>query len=89
MNFETEQDACLDKITAESKESLANIVSHNTETVEDKRKALEVQMGDLLAKNKQGEYAKKKNIDVVRREMAEAKEKARKSYKQERSQREK
>ena len=87
-NFEKEQDAFLQKITTESKESQTKI-SHITESLIQRKKTLENQVNELLAKKQDAEYTKKKNLDAVRRDITEAKESAYKEYKQERSQREK
>ena len=46
-------------------------------------------MNELQAKQKNAEISKKKNIENVRREVAEAKAKAHSEFKQERAEREK
>ncbi|KAL3767650.1 hypothetical protein ACHAW5_006888 [Stephanodiscus triporus] len=87
-NLENEQTASLEKFASESKEILAGI-SHTNHSLIERKNALENQRDDLLATHQQVEYTKKKNLDAVRRDIAEAKESAHQAFKQEKSQREK
>lgn len=86
--YEDEQDAFLQKITSESSDH-QDVISRTTGSLIDRKKALESQIDELLAKKNEAEHAKKKNLDAVRREIAETKDTAHKAHSEERCQREK
>ncbi|KAL9186244.1 hypothetical protein ACHAXT_005482 [Thalassiosira profunda] len=86
--YQQTQEAVLQKLTAESKESRSEI-ARVVESLAHKKSALEARLNEVVAQKKAAEAAKKKNLDAVRRETQENKEAALAQHKQERAEREK
>ena len=87
-NFEKEQTAIHEKFTSECKDQEANTLD-TTKSLIERKNALNAQIDHLLSQKKEIELTKKRNLDAVRKEVAETKEAANASFKQERDLREK
>lgn len=72
-SFEIEQSAILERFTKESREKTAGLLVAN-QSLTEMKKALEAQLESLVSSHRQAEITKKKNIDDLKQDIANAKQ---------------
>jgi hypothetical protein len=87
-SFEIEQHGILERFTNESKEKTAGLLVANQSLTETK-KVLEIQLDNLMSTHRHAEITKKKNIDDMKQEIANAKQAAHQAFVIEKEKREK
>jgi len=87
-SLENDQMASLQKFASESREITKAQSLANQSSIE-RKKALETERDNLFAAHQQAEYTKKKNVNAIQRDNAEAKDSAHQEFKEEKSLREK
>lgn len=87
-SFEIEQSAILERFTKESREKTAGLLVAN-QSLTEMKKALEAQLESLVSSHRQAEITKKKNIDDLKQEIANAKQAAHQAFLIEKEKREK